>query len=413
MRKICRGRVLFPQKSVKAFLRSLFLSNAAKKSTIQEFEQKFSEYIGTACACTCSCGKIALYLSLKALNANESDEIIVPAFTVSEVVDIILLLGLKPVFADVDPDTANMDPVSCGKLVTENTRFILLTHLYGNPADVQEILKIAKDHDLKVIEDAAQACGAEYKGAKTGTFGDITYFSFGFLKNLNTLGGAIIVSDNREIIEKIVSIQKNESFAQVSVLVLMLRFFRVLLLSFLTHPTVFSVCVYPVLKWSKRQENNEVSMNLKTKPVDTKELKKLKVYFSHHQAAVGLIAMNDMDSVNEQRIKNAKLFNAKLTGLKQIRLIKTDKHNKNIYLNYVVKVKDHEQLVEDMFKRGIDLSSGFLVCCANQQSYQKFHRHCPQALVWEEENIYLPVYAPLQAKEINYMAKSIKEHYAK
>src|SRR5262245_5356146 len=156
---------------------------------IAEFEQAFARRAGGNTAVTTAYGRMAFYFMLKALELPAGSEIIFPALTFWVVPELARVAGLKVVFADVDPNTFNMDPASAERLVTSSTRAIVPTHLYGLPCDMDRILDIAARHNLVVLEDCAHALGATYKGRPVGTFGSGALFSFQTLKPLNCYGG--------------------------------------------------------------------------------------------------------------------------------------------------------------------------------------------------------------------------------
>jgi hypothetical protein len=147
---------------------------------IQEFEQAFARVLGSGHVRTCSTeyGRMALYFILKAMDFPPGSEIVVPAFTFWVVPEIARVAGLRPVFADIDPTTFTLSPRALENAITERTRAVLPTHLYGMSCDMDPILEIARRHDLKVIEDCAHALGATYKGQMVGTLGDASFFSF-------------------------------------------------------------------------------------------------------------------------------------------------------------------------------------------------------------------------------------------
>jgi perosamine synthetase len=148
---------------------------------VKRFEEKFSAYIGVKNSIAVSNGTIALDLALKALDLTPGDEVISPAFTFIATSNSILYQGLKPVFSDVDPKTFNIDPESLSERITPKTKAIVGVHLYGQPFDLKAVQQICDDKDLILIEDCAQAHGAEWNGKKVGGFGGL--FSFYPTKN--------------------------------------------------------------------------------------------------------------------------------------------------------------------------------------------------------------------------------------
>ena len=165
---------------------------------VPEFEEKFAEYIGVKKAVSVQSGTAALHMALYELSIEKGDEVIVPALTFVASINPILYAGAKPVIVDVDPETWNIDPEEIKKAITKNTKAIIPVHLYGNPCDMDAIMKIAKEYNLYVIEDATESLGATYKGRQTGTFGDFGCFSFNGNKLITTGGGGMIVTDDEK-----------------------------------------------------------------------------------------------------------------------------------------------------------------------------------------------------------------------
>jgi len=170
---------------------------------IVKFEKKFADYIGVKHALTTSCCTGALHLALVALGIKEGDEVIVPDITWVATASVVKYVNAEPVFADVLPDTWCIDPKSIEDRITKRTKAIIPVHLYGQPANMPEILKIAKKYNLRVIEDAAPSIGAEIKGKRTGSWGDISGFSFQGAKLLVTGEGGMLVTNNSELFERV------------------------------------------------------------------------------------------------------------------------------------------------------------------------------------------------------------------
>lgn len=175
---------------------------------IKIFERQFADFIGSGHAVSCSNGTSALHLALKAFDIGPGDEVIVPALTFIATANSVTHSGATPVFVDSEPETWNMSPVLLEKLITSKTKAIIPVHLYGHPADMDPILQIARKHKLIVIEDAAEAHGALYKGKKVGGLGDAGVFSFFGNKVITTgEGGMVVIND--EIISKKISLLRD------------------------------------------------------------------------------------------------------------------------------------------------------------------------------------------------------------
>jgi len=180
--------------------------------TVEEFEQELARYCGVKHAIGVANGSDALYIALVALGIGKGDEVITTPFTFFATAGSIVRTGATPVFADIDPQTFNLDPVEVAKKVTPKTKAIMPVHLFGQPCDMDPINDIAKQYGLKVVEDAAQAIGATYRGRKVGTLGDAACISFFPTKNLGAFGdaGAIVTNDD-EVDEKCRMIRAHRS----------------------------------------------------------------------------------------------------------------------------------------------------------------------------------------------------------
>lgn len=175
---------------------------SSKGKFIEEFEREFARYCDVKYGIATANGTVALHLALKALGIGKGDEVIVPTLTFVATANAVTYCNAKPVFVDSHPEYWCIDPEKIEEKITENTKAIIVVHLYGHPCDMDWIIDIAEDKGLYVIEDAAEAHGAEYKGKKVGSFGDIACFSFYGNKIITTGEGGMCVTNNEELAEK-------------------------------------------------------------------------------------------------------------------------------------------------------------------------------------------------------------------
>jgi len=166
---------------------------------VEEFENEFADYIGVTHAIAVANGKIALDVALKAMGIEEGDEVIVPSFTFISTANSILFQDAKLVFAEVDDKTFNINHNDVLEKITRRTKAIIGVHLFGHPFDVDAIQEICEDHNLFLIEDCAQAHGAEYEDRRVGSFGVVSVFSFYATKNMTTGEGGMITTDSSDI----------------------------------------------------------------------------------------------------------------------------------------------------------------------------------------------------------------------
>ena len=187
--------------NVTKVIKSGFMT-ALTNPVVEEFEREFAKYIGTKYAVAVNSGTAALHVALAALDVGPGDEVIVPPYTFIATASAVLQQNAVPVFADIDPKTLNIDPKEIEKKITGRTKAIIPVHLFGLPAEMRAVRKLAKKHGIAVIEDACQSHGAIYHGNKVGTFGDMACFSFQESKNMMTGEGGIVVTNNKKLADK-------------------------------------------------------------------------------------------------------------------------------------------------------------------------------------------------------------------
>lgn len=181
-------------------VKSTWVSSLGKYIT--EFEKRFAQYIDTKYALTTANGTTALHLALVTLGIKRGDEVIIPDFTFIATANAVHYTGAKPVFVDIDPETWCISPESIKKAITSKTKAIIPVHVYGHPADMDPISRIAKEYGLYIIEDAAEAHGAEYKGKKVGSIGILGAYSFYGNKIITTGEGGMLTTNNKKLYQK-------------------------------------------------------------------------------------------------------------------------------------------------------------------------------------------------------------------
>lgn len=187
-----------------AVLRALRGTHYILGPEVEAFEREFAQWHGLANSVGVGSGTEALHLAVRSLDLGPEDEVICPAFTFIATAGAVALAGAKPVFCDIEPEQFCMDPQDLRKRITPRTKALVVVHLFGHPAPMDEIMQLAREHNLAVIEDCAQATGAEYKGRKVGTIGDFGCFSFFPSKNLGGVGdGGLVLANSAEKLEQI------------------------------------------------------------------------------------------------------------------------------------------------------------------------------------------------------------------
>lgn len=406
LRAIPRQNVNLSGKEIKAFIKTVFSGKLLDGEKIEEFEDLFRKYTGVKHAISVGSGRIALYLLLKALDVKEGDEIILPAYNYFIVPDMVLCIGAKPVFVDVDKDTYNIDVSKIEEKISDKTKGIILTHMHGQPCNMATILKIVKKKKLFLIEDCAHVCGAEYNGRRCGSFGTASYFSFGMSKVITSFEGGMITTNNSELFEKI----KKEIFnyKYPSKIELMRKIFSTFYALFFTSPLMFTFISFPLICFCDKIGSNFLNDLYEEKEKLIKSIPdKYKIKFTNVQAAVGIEQLKRIDELNNKRIENAKLLDKLLTRM-DLKIPTAMKNTKCIYLNYLVQSDEREKIIKHLLSKGIDTRKDYISDCSSLGIFKEFNSYCPVANELVKKGFFLPIHTSVNKKDIFRIVKSLK-----
>ena len=335
-------------------LRTNWISSKGKY--IQEFEEKFAAYCGCKYGVTTTSGTTALHLALATLNIGKGDEVIIPTFTNVATMFATMYTGAKPVLVDCDPLTFCIDANRIEEKITDETRCILPVHIYGHPCDMEPILELSMKYNLYVVEDAAEAHGAEYKGKKVGGLSHIGCFSFYANKIITTGEGGMLVTNNAELAD------------------------RARLLKDLAH-------IHAKGFW-----HQEVGFNYR---------------MTNMQAAIGLAQLEKIDDYIEKRRSIATLYNELLEDVNGIDLPIEKEWAKNVYWMYAIQTRNREELAIRLLEKGIETRPFFIPM--HQQPMISDNGSYPIANEISKRGLYLPSGTGLPVKDIMYVCDSIKE----
>jgi len=352
------------EREVEAKVRETLASGAyILGPALVNFEKSFAEYNEVKYAFGVASGTDALLLALRAADIKPGDEVITTAFTFFATAEVIAILGAKPVFADIKLDNYNIDPEDIARKITPRTKAIMPVHLFGLPCDMDPILKLAKEHNLVVIEDCAQAVGSQYKGKKAGSFGDFGCFSFFPTKNLGCCGdGGAIITNREEMAEKI-------------------RMLRV-------HGS------------KKKYYHEFLGYNSRLDTI---------------QAAILEVKLKHLDEWIESRRSIANFYNSSLRDI-VIQVPEEQIDTFHVYHQYTLRVENRDKLVEHLKMKGIGTAI-YYPLPLHLQPALKHLGYKPQTLPNTEraceEVISLPIFPELERREMEEVVNAIREFYAK
>jgi dTDP-4-amino-4,6-dideoxygalactose transaminase len=348
---------------------------------------------------------MAFYYILKTLDFPRNSEIIFPALTFWVVPEMARVLGLRPVFVDIDPSTFNMDPAKLEAAVTANTSAIVPTHLYGQPCDMDPIMNVAAAHNLAVIEDCAHALGAKYKGRKVGTFGNASFFSFQMLKPLNTYGGGMAMTDNPALAARIRSLAEAEEWPAAKHV--FKKIFVGSLQRKLIGPYGFTFSMFLAFYIASFFGDYDLSRYLweKIRPLDPLPLSYRKRY-TNAQAVIGLRMLDHIDALNDLNRAHAAKLTAALGHVSGIRTPHSPDGSESVYYQYCIRAADPDLLKHIAIRSGVDVEIMHVDICNLLDIFAAFKTSCPVA-EGTAHTLQLPVYASLSEQDIARIIKVI------
>ncbi|OYT27137.1 MAG: aminotransferase DegT [Candidatus Altiarchaeales archaeon ex4484_96] len=328
-------------------------------SVVEELEGEFASYCQVKHGVATTSGTSALCVALKCLGVSGEDRVLTTPFSFIATANSILYCAAKPVFADIEEDSFNLDPVEVEKKLSEDDKIttLLLVHLYGLPCDMKPLLKLAREYQLHLVEDCAQAHGALYDGKKVGSFGDAGCFSFYPTKNMATGEGGLIVSDDDDFVDRS----------------------RL----YINHGQKI------------RYQHDVLGFNYR---------------LTNLQAALGLEQLKKLNGFNEVRIKNASFLTDGLSDLSWLKTPAVPPGSKHVFHQYTVRVADRDSFTTYLSDNGIGYGIHYPSTICSQPYYQSlgYDGSYPVAEQAASEVVSLPVHPMLTREELDYIVDTIR-----
>lgn len=360
-RMIPISKPLLGKEEERAVKRVLDSGSLTQGEEVRKFEGEFSKYVGTKFAVATNSGTSALHAALSSSEIGQGDEVITTPFSFIATANSIFYTGAKPVFVDIDEATFNVDPKKIEQKITDRTRALLIVHLFGQPCDMKRITELCEAHDLILMEDVAQAHGAEFDGKKVGSFGT-GCFSFYSTKNMTTGEGGMITTDDGEIAEKARQIRNHGQ--------------------------------------TKRYICDMLGYNYRMTDL---------------AAAIGLCQLRKLDEFISKRIKNAQFLTKeieKIEGLIPPHVMPNVKH---VFHQYTIRVTEdfgmpRDELKKRLSERGVDARVYYSIPIHKQPLYQKlgYRDDLPISEKVANEVLSLPVHPSLTKGDLKKIVEAIK-----
>jgi len=353
------AKPLIGEEEKKAVMKVLDSGMIASGPKTKEFEEEFAKYVGTKYALAATSGTAALHLGLLSLGIKENDEVIIPSFSFIASVNSILFCNATPKFCDVDEKTFNIDVEKIENLITKKTKAIMPVHLYGLSANMKEIQKIADDHDILDIGDAAQAHGTALNGKMAGSFGNLECFSFYPTKNMTTGEGGMITTNDNKLFEIANSIRDHGR---------------------------------KKTKWG--YEHGRIGYNYRMTDIS---------------AAIGLEQLKKLPSFLKKRRENAKFYDKNLENVETPYILDDAEH---AYHQYTIKCKNRDKLLEELKKNEIGFGIYYPKPLHKYPHLKKFgHNDLKVSERLVNEVVSLPVHPALTKEELEKVVDVINKAY--
>jgi dTDP-4-amino-4,6-dideoxygalactose transaminase len=399
---IARQRITLAPATWRQALAGLGRGDLWEGGEIARAEEAFAEFIGAPAAVGVPSARAGLRFIFQALDLQPGDEVICSAFGYPIVPFLVKSLGFDLKFADCEMTTLGLDPEALSEVISERTRAVIITHLYGVPCRVDEIASIAEAHGAQLIEDCAHCYGASVGGRKVGAFGAAAYFSFETSKMINTMGGGMVTVDDPALAERIRKVGSKEPQKDLNWLAK--RLFKTTFEATVTHPLVFNLGVYQALRFAPRGKEGEDRFASGYHGDEVSMAGRLGK-FTNYQARLALAQMERIGSSGARRNENAVRLIGQLEDVVQFQ----QPAGPEVTANYMLVTALFENMKEvsaALLRRGIDTKHLYMRDCTGMFEGSESFVNAARA---EREILHLPAYPQLSSAQIDRIAVRTRE----
>lgn len=377
------------------------------------FEQALRDRFATQHAvCVYQC-RLGIYLAVKAL-IQPGQEVILSPYTITDVINMVIFAGGRPVFADVDQQTCNISAAEVERLISPKTGAVLITHLHGLAAEAHRIKETCDRYQIPMVEDCAQSFGVLEQGKPVGTIGDVGVFSFEMHKNIPTWLGGVVVTNRSDVVEKMQA--ELATFSHPPLPGITQKVKKGLIHDIAGAPLLFQLLTYPIVRASYLKEFELVNKMVRRKPQVSEPATSLpNVYKSQYttfQARLGLLQLQKVDRDIQTRIEAAQLYYEGLKDIQELILSPVRTDGSNTYLWFPAQYAKRDELLRYMFQQGRDIAAGHFTSTAADPRFEAFYRDCPNAKKVEQQLFYLPTYPSYSQQEVKKNIQVIQQYFA-
>lgn len=371
------------------------------------FEGDFSDRcVGSRPVVLAPSARVGLYWLIKALGLGPGDEILTQAFNFSAVPAAIMATGATPQFVDLTPGSFEGNWSRLDELVTDRTRAVIATHLYGNPVDLKPMRKLCDERGIVLIEDCAQGIGASSRRRPVGTWGDGAIFSLGGTKNLTLLGGGAVAVKDEQAAQRVREMAalhpRMGSIATVPLAV------KAAFLSAATHPLPFSAFVLPVVRAFEARGLDLVHRVMQEPHALMTDIEQSRRP-SRQMAAIGGAQLNRVDKLNRSRIRNGWVMRTALERAGDLNpLIVPPMREGSVFMSFPVLHPARHDLARELRMRGVDTDFGFMSDCPSLEVFASARVDCPNSTRVDREILHLPIHPFLKKRHLDRIAAAVR-----
>lgn len=375
---------------------------------VQRFEDAFAAWQGVRQVLFVPSGRMGLSLILAAAGYPKGAEIVVPAFTYFAIPAMLRHLGLRVVYADVEPATYELSAATVEKVLTSETRAVIPTHLFGRTCPMPEIEALAAARGIDLIEDCAQACGAMAGGLRAGSRGRAAYFTFGITKNFSTYSGGVVATQDDALAAEMRS--RMADFAAPGRGALIKQGITAGAMNVATQRAIFSLSLGPVLRRARVADADPVHTRFEeaVAPISDEQLARLRWRPGAPQALAGLRQLETVDDRNAERRR----IGAALRAALRVRGVAgipapAEPDGDHIYVSFALRRADRARFGGALRRAGVDFSPGYMTACSRIPELGGAPGSCPEAEAVEREVVHVPLYPGLDMKAVDRIADGV------
>ena len=395
-------------------LGDVLFSKVNQGDDIDRFEDQIRQFCQVKFVKCVPQNRVGIYAVLSTL-VKPGHGVIMSPYTISDMVNMVLLAGARPIFCDIDRKTCNLDTDSVLQLLdTEvNVGAVIITHLHGLTCSVEKIREKCKGKNVIIIEDAAQAFGAKDKGRRTGTLGDVGVFSFGMYKNVSTWYGGAVVTEREEIAEKISNFFEQLPHQNHTFFYKKIR--KGLLSDIATSDLLFQLVTFWIFRFGFLNDVTLINKMVMTELDHSRKEQIPAEYLANMtpmQARIGLKQIADVDRKSAERIEYAKKYHEGLKDIKDIIIPPLYEDFSHIYTYFPIQYVNRNDLLKFMMRGNRDIAAQHYKNCADLPWLKKYYLDCPNARQVSSELIFLPTYPGYGNGEVDKNIKLIREYFS-